>query len=59
MAAIGWKYMGNNVYSVRIHVSKESSDGYTHVFGVGQHGETSGNSMYDVWVCEKMEDGGH
>ena len=40
------------------HDSNEIPNGYTHVFGVGQHGETSGNTVRRLDMLE-IKDGGH
>ena len=55
MAAINRKCIGNNVY---LSLSSWLQDGYTHVFGVRQHGETSGKFVRRPSMSE-IKDGGY
>ena len=58
MATINRKGIGNNVYLSLYTWSQSNFDGYTHVFEVGQHGETSGNTVRRLGMLE-IKDGGN
>ena len=61
MAAInrtGNDYTGNNVYLSSYTRKQRNSNGFTHVFGVRQHGETSLNTVRRLGMFE-IKDGGH
>ena len=57
MATVNRKCIGKNAYLGLYTRWQRNSEGYTHVFGVGQHGETSGKTVRRMKMSE-IKDGG-